>query len=464
MNTPLNPGILWVSSQEYGLRKINLETNQTVSYIPDEDNINSIGHTWVRSVYQENKSTLWVGLGYGGPYGNQAGNGGIGRMDMESETFTNFKLLREDDGLDDFSYTVYSICEDKVGYLWLGTGPGGIFRSNKDKSEFRHFDVIQNSSRPEGVFLNITRLDANGDIWASDFGGEGTLHLYNREEDQFDPYLKGFKMYNLLIDEKGWLLISTWEQGLIHLNPADKTYIQFTKKEGLPSNEVVDITKGENGIYWLNTRLGPAKFDIKSGKVASIGLPKTRYNRGIIKASDGQIYLSANIGLTSFYPSQVEGNPYPPQVIISDLLISDTNFLPGQNRFNELQFAHDQNDITFKYIGLHFSDTEKNAYKYKLGPLDNKWINAGNQQTVRFANLSPGTYDFQVMASNSDGVWSEEIASVKFNINPPWWASWWAYALYIIAIAFTIIRIYRFQLSKKMAISESKKTSGSKPI
>ena len=37
-------------------------------------------------------------------------------------------------------------------------------------------------------------------------------------------------MYNLLIDEKGWLLISTWEKGLVHLNPADRYLYSIHKK------------------------------------------------------------------------------------------------------------------------------------------------------------------------------------------------------------------------------------------
>jgi ligand-binding sensor domain-containing protein len=175
--SPLSPGILWVSSQEYGLRKINLETTQTISYVPDKENINSIGHTWVRSIYQEDKRTLWVGLGNGGPYGDQVGDGGIGRMDIELGSFRNFKLSRQDDGLDNFSYTPYNICEDKEGYLWASAGPGGIFRSDKEKKEFKHFKVLENTNEPRDVFLNIVRIDSDGDIWASDFAGDGTFYL-----------------------------------------------------------------------------------------------------------------------------------------------------------------------------------------------------------------------------------------------------------------------------------------------
>lgn len=452
--TPLNPEILWILSLQQGLSKMNLKTKEITRYEHNINNDKSIGHNWVRSIYQENKSTLWLGIGNGGAYGMHDGNGGVDRMDIETGEFTHFKLSRNDDELDDFSYTPHSICEDKEGYLWLGAGPGGIFRSDKDKKEFKN---LKNDNLSEGVFLNIVRLDSNGDLWASDFADSGTLYLYDRPSDTFKPYLKGYKMYNLLIDEKGWLVISTWEKGLIYLNPKDKSFVQYTKKDGLPSNDGLDIVAGENGIFWIITRNGPAKFDAKTGKISSIKLLKDWYNTRIFKASDGQIYLAANSGLVSFYPDQVLGNPYPPQVSISDLLISDQNYFDGKNRSNELSFSYNKNDIAFKYIGLHFSNSENNSYQYKLEPLDDKWINAGNERTVRFANLSPSTYNFQVKASNSDGVWSDEAASVKFTIKPAWWATWWAYLIYLaLAVAFAD-RFYRFQLSRKLAVTESKR-------
>jgi len=453
--SPLNPGIIWVKSQQTALSKMDLKTGKIINYLHDENNVNSIGHNWVRSIFQEDGNTLWVGLGNGGPYGGHDGNGGIDRMDIEKETFTHYRLTRDDDGLDDFSYTVYSICKDHEGYLWAGAGPGGIFRSDKSKTAFKHFKISKSDSSSGEVFLNVARIDSNGDIWASDFADEGTLYLYDQQGETFNPFLKGFKMYNLLVDNKGWLLISTYEKGLVHFNPADRTYVQYTKKDGLPSNDAVDIVAGENSIYWVNTRMGPAKFDTETGIIYPVGLPKYRYNIGIFRASDNQIYLGTNNGLSSFYPDQVLGNPYPPQIVISELLISDTNHVTGKSNQNELSFSYDQNDIAIKYIGLHFSNPKKNSYQYKLDPLDKNWINTGHERTVRFANLSPGTYNFQVKAANSDSVWSEEAASLQFTIHPAWWASWWAYLIYLaIAVAFAD-RFYRFQLSRKMAVSES---------
>ena len=453
----INPGVLWVGSHKTGLSKLNLKTNKIINYQHNDDNSRSIGHNWVRSIYQESNRALWLGLGNGWAYGGMDGNGGVDRLDIETGLFTHFKLTRNDDGQDDFSYTPHSICEDNKGYLWLGAGPGGIFRSDKDKKEFKHFKILKNDTLSEDVFFNIIRIDSNGDLWASDFAGEGTLYLYDRQENKFSPYLKGFKMYNILIDDKGWLLISTWEKGLVHLNPIGKSIIQYTKKEGLPSNEGIDIVKGENGMYWVNTRVGPAKFDAKTGEISPISLLKGRYNTRISKASDGQIYLAASNGLVSFYPNQVIGNPFPPQIDISELLISNNNYLTGKNKNNELVLSHEQNDISFKYNALHFSNSEKNLFQYRLKPINDQWINAEFDRTARYFNLPPDSYTFEVMASNSDGVWSKIPETVSFIIKPAWWTTWWAYCVYIVVLAFLTERLYRFQLSKKLADSESKR-------
>ena len=51
---------------------------------------------------------------------------------------------------------------------------------------------------------------------------------------------------------------------------------------------------------------------------------------------------------------------------------------------------------------------------------------------VTYTNLNPGTYTFQVKARNNDGLWSKEITSLEITILPPFWATGWAIALYII--------------------------------
>ncbi len=445
---PREPNFLWVKSRQNGLSKMNLKTGEITRYMPDKKKSTSIGHNWVRSVYQENKNTLWVGLGNGGVDGRGNGDGGIDRMDVKSGTFRHYRLTRKDDGVDGFSYTVYSIVEDREGILWLGTGTGGIFRSDRNKKAFSHFPLLKNKKPPGDVILNLMILDSHGGLWASDFIGSGTLYFYNYQNGTFSPFLRGFKITNVVIDERGWLILSTWNKGLLHLNPTDNSFTRYSKKDGLPSNRALDIVRGNNGLVWVSTRMGPAKFDSRTGKISSLHFPKGRYNFGIFKTTDGQIFLGANNGLLSFYPFQVKGNPHPPEIAISDILISGKKDSSVSPPFTQLNLTYNRNDLTFKFIGLHYSDPEKNSYRYKLNHWDDRWVNAGHERTARYTNLPPGSYRFQVQAANSDGVWSKSTRTVSILITPPWWKTWWAYTLFSFLALLAMIFIRKYELNR----------------
>jgi len=46
-------------------------------------------------------------------------------------------------------------------------------------------------------------------------------------------------------------------------------------------------------------------------------------------------------------------------------------------------------------------------------------------------------------------VWNEEGVSIAIIINPPWWATWWAYVLYGIFIVSLFTGITRFYLNRQ---------------
>jgi signal transduction histidine kinase len=73
-----------------------------------------------------------------------------------------------------------------------------------------------------------------------------------------------------------------------------------------------------------------------------------------------------------------------------------------------------------------------NQYAYFMEGFDDDWIYSGKRRFVTYTNLDPGEYVFQVKATNSDGLWSEQIAKIFIVINPPFWATWWAYTIYAI--------------------------------
>ncbi len=110
--------------------------------------------------------------------------------------------------------------------------------------------------------------------------------------------------------------------------------------------------------------------------------------------------------------------------------------------------SYKESVFLFEFAALHYVFPEKNQYAYKMEGFDEDWNNIGTRRFVTFTNLDPGEYTFRVKASNNNGVWNEEGTSIKIIITPPWWQTWWAYTLYIIAVGGILYGIRRFELSR----------------
>lgn len=58
-------------------------------------------------------------------------------------------------------------------------------------------------------------------------------------------------------------------------------------------------------------------------------------------------------------------------------------------------------------------------FQYRLKGLDDDWQSAGTSRTASYTRLPPGSYDFQVIASNGAGVWNTVGAELPIRIIPP---------------------------------------------
>ena len=75
--------------------------------------------------------------------------------------------------------------------------------------------------------------------------------------------------------------------------------------------------------------------------------------------------------------------------------------------------------IEFDVVGS--KEPELNQYAYKITGRDEEWIPIGNKNFLVLENLKPGKYDFRIKGANSQGIWSEESASLEIIVVPPFW-------------------------------------------
>ena len=445
----LNPGVFWISTLNDGLHRLDTDSNTITSFLHDNDDEHSIGHNSVRATYEDQDGIVWIGLGTGGNYGGENGKGGLDRFDPETGIFKHFRVLRDDTS--NFSLTIYSILEGHDDFLWMDTGAESLLRFDKSIETFKeyHLPTATKDSKVWSIGENSVKI-----FGAVDFT-HGVLYQYNQEEDTFISFLDECHANAVAEDEEGGFWVATWGEGLMHYNPQDGSKEVFSTKDGLINNLVAGIIAGEDGIYWLATRVGLAKFDSKTNQFTSDGLPQDHFHIANIKASDGQFLFGGNNSLYAFYPDQVDGNPFPPKTFISGLQINGVPYNLDKEKLEEINLHYNQNDLSFEYTAIHNSKPAKNKYQYKLTPYDRNWVDATYQQKARYASLGPGDYTFQVKAANSDGVWNKEDVSLSFIIAPPWWQTWWAITLMALLIFGIVFSLFRFQLFLKIEHQEA---------
>src|SRR5690606_23757925 len=182
-----------------------------------------------------------------------------------------------------------------------------------------------------------------------------------------------------------------------------------------------------------------SRFDPEAGTFRNFdldsGIQGREFNAGAAFASaDGELLFGGINGLTAFYPQHIRANTHPPQVALADVKLFNRS-VADRAGAGRLALRHDEDMVTFDFVGLHFKNPGRNAYRYRLEGVDKDWIDAGSQRTATYASLGAGTYTFVVQAANSDGVWSPPQPLLRVKVHAPPWMTWWAYLTYALALA-----------------------------
>ena len=171
------------------------------------------------------------------------------------------------------------------------------------------------------------------------------------------------------------------------------------------------------------------------------GLQALEFNTGAYyKAPNGTLYFGGLEGINWFHPNQLTLNTVKPKTIISKLEIFTDNKTLIQNQ----NFKYNENTVTFTFSSLHFSQPERNLYKYKLINHDTEWIESGNINNAHYTNLPPDNYEFNVISCNYDGLWNEDPAIYKFVIKQPWYINNFAKLVYLCLLLLTVYFIYNY--------------------
>ena len=472
-------GELWIGLVGGGLNRFSSDRKKVTHYTNDPDKPKSIAANDVWAVYEDKEGTLWVGT-FGG---------GLDKFDRETETFTHYKFDPDDNNSisNDFIRDIY---EDSKGRMWISTDFGGLNLFDRTREMFYRIqnDPDNPNSLPDGQLRTVVE-DKKGNLWIGLFGGGLSKLVLNPDDQkkerrevfdtggniftnyQHDPAdlnsLSNNSIQSIFIDDVGIIWIGTFGGGLNRFDPETETFTHFTDwNSDLPDNVIYSVLGDKNGNIWVSSNRGITKYDPVKSVFTNYdmddGLQSREFNgQAEFYGSNGEMFFGGINGFNSFFPDSLKNNPYPPRVAITGFKLFNNTVPIGNDsplkmhisETKEITLSHWQNDITFEFVALHYNKPEKNKYAYMLENYDENWINTKNQRLATYTNLDPGEYVFRVIASNNDGVWNYEGASIKLVITPPWWQTGWAYFLYFLVGIGLIYTLHKFQ-HKRLVKSE----------
>ena len=278
---------------------------------------------------------------------------------------------------------------DAQGRLWILTEPDRLTRLNEDFVEARRINTDSGlgeiralSSTPLSLLISgkdgFARMSAAGQ---EIIAGPAATSLRNAS--------------GLVQTQQGetWLFRGA---GLVRIRTSDLDKA-FQYPDFVPPERVFDYEEG-----------------LPDG-------PNAQTWRSMIAGGDGRLWLATLSGIAWIDPARLTPNPTPPGVVITSLT-SETTTIRDPDL---VRLKAGASDIAIGFSALSLTLPERVQVRYRLIGHEARWIDPGPRRQAFYTNLAPGTYRFQVIAANEDGVWNRVGDALEISLPPTFLQSVW---------------------------------------
>ncbi|MGZ3751651.1 MAG: ligand-binding sensor domain-containing protein [Mucilaginibacter sp.] len=312
--------------------------------------------------------------------------------------------------------------QDNKGQIWVSHAYKGIYKISlsgdlKKATSVKYYD--KQYGLPGSYNIHVFNID-NRIIFSSDSG----FYVYDDISDHFFKYqqlnkkLGTFAASNKIIPALGkkFWFINHGRVALADLSVPGKLSIdsnRFNILDGRMVKDYENISRINSSIYLISV------------------------DDGFVIMNDEDALQQSDVKLPPVLIRKIEN--------ITDKITTIT----GNGNQGDIEIPFSQNNIRITY-SLPFYRQEKIKFQYYLEGYSRQWSDWSPQSQKEFTNLNQGTYNFKVRAKiNEENVSPETVFT--FTILPPWYASQWAIAAYILLLLlayFMVRKYYRLKLRR----------------
>ncbi|MGB1293850.1 MAG: histidine kinase [Flavobacteriales bacterium] len=427
-----NNGGLWFGSLENGLYYL---PNLNVNIVRDEVNVSAILPTKNGLIYNERWIVHKKDIGR-----DEKITSSIRLEDLSIESNVSYKFnhqIRVEELAKELVkrkiFTAPTINEISFhnGYQYLALGRRlFVYKPDKTIELLNVFDFrisAMDFSNSENLFLGfnnntIAKFSNVHELKEFDVSKEN-LFLSTKYKPIEIKYIPTIKALAVVYAGRGLTLIFD-----------DLSERKITTNSGLLSNSINQLVLKNDSQLWVTTNKGVNILDcftVDSIKISALfNSSKSLLSpnvKQIFFENDSLVYIGTDHGLNALHLSkkqkELKANTYIEKIQVN-----------GKTAKNRSRFKFDENTVEISYISLQYNHFGNVNYRYKLEGLSDQWVHS-KERKATFLNLNPGKYSFYLQAQNESGSWDDLDHHFSFEIEKPFWTSWW----FIIAVAFGIM-------------------------
>ena len=424
---------LWLGTRESGLVKVDPLSLRCEQHLSKYD---------VESLLIENDTMFYIGTRFNGI------------LVYNPTTRKGRKVKIRTDGLSvPGNNYIRKIIKDKDRNIWFGRWGGLIkydsklncfanitFSSQADSSKLRYvFDIFQDSNGRLwfGSEAGLSEIDTNGNL----------LKLYKNVPGD-SASISNNTVFHIFEDRKGILWVGTFGGGLNQFNPDSGVFTNYRTSDGLPNDCIYTIASDDHSNLWMSTNFGLSCFNPEKKSFKNFfkedGLSVNAFNFGAFcKTKNGLFYYGPETGVNFFKPEKMPVFDSPAKVVINGFRVydSDKDFYYFEQNKAAIVLEPHEKVFSFSFVSPEYTKPGKIKYYYKINELHNHWIACDNSRSALFSNLPHGQYTFMVKAAYDK--WEEsDVTAVPFHIKPPFYRTYWFYALVSVLILGILYALY----------------------
>lgn len=354
--------------------------------------------------------------------------------------------------------SIHSIMElpDRTLYLCLNNQGFGIFSPETGKFE-------KEASIPQEDHSAVHQITPLGKDSIAGITRKGWF-IYDRKKRKYSYTASSHVCNSIMADRKKHIWIGL-EDGLLLWNIDTGQQHTFYTTDGLINNSIRSIIQTEDDAVWVSTSNGITRIAaIRKQEPFSYSFANFNQYDGVITdefsersvfiSADGTLYWGGINGFNRFTPSpsKIERAYSAPLFVGFQLLgeqVENGKIYNGNQilcrpitQTKEIILNHNQNFFTLEFSALNYINPTQTYYRYQLVGIDHserEIRSSAGKGYATYTNVPPGIYTFRVQATDNNETWKDKYAEMKITVKAPFWKTTYAYILYVLITAGSIM-------------------------